>query len=463
METPLLSSPRLTTSDGRHRGLCHSPSPAALSADAAVGTLLATPLPHFLPLRHCIRTPRVRLFPKDRLGSPAPSAPLPTPPPPGVEDRLRPPRPRRRTTPAPSSSRHDATPTSPTECAADGGDISSRCPPPPHLPRGRVLSIQSHVVSGTVGQRATVLPLQVLGFDVDAVNSVQFSNHTGYPAGFRGEVLSGAALANLTDGLAVNGLLGGVTHLLTGYIGSASFLRGVVDTRRRLAAASPGLIYVCDPVLGDGGRLYVPEELVAIYREEVLPLAAVATPNAFELGLLAGVAGGISDEASAFAAASVLHDSTGVDTIVVTSLNPPPPLPLLPAGAAPPGDGDGPGDTGDGGVGVVTMLVSAAGGRHRWAVDAPRLPGAYTGAGDMAAALVLAWAAIAADAGDAAPLRTAAARAMATVAAVLRRTCDRAAAARRPPPELALVASLGEVVCPPEGLVTVREVPGREA
>lgn len=374
--------------------------------------------------------------------------------------------------------------------------------PPPHLPRGRVLSIQSHVVSGAVGQRATVLPLQVLGFEVDAINSVQFSNHTGYPAGFRGQVLSGPALADLTDGLAANGLLGGVTHLLTGYIGSASFLRGVVDTRRRLAAASPGLVYVCDPVLGDGGRLYVPAELVAIYRDEVLPLAAVATPNAYELGLLAGVEGEVATEAAAFAACDTLHDTTGVPTIVVTSLNPPaaPPSPPPPdRDAAAPGGGAGNGGAtvtataaatapaaaadADADAGVVTMLVSAGHGCQRWAVDARRLPGAFTGAGDMAAALVLAWATIAADAGDAAPLATAAARAMATVAAVLGRTYDRAGAAaaaaaggggakgttaaattrrRRPPPELQLVASLGDVVCPPMGLVTVREVPGRQ-
>lgn len=346
------------------------------------------------------------------------------------------------------------------------------------------------MVSGAVGQRATVLPLQVLGFEVDAINSVQFSNHTGYPAGFRGEVLSGPALTDLTDGLDANGLLGGVTHLLTGYIGSASFLRGVVDTRRRLAAASPGLVYVCDPVLGDGGRLYVPAELVAIYREEVLPLATVATPNAYELGLLAGVEGDVVDENGAFAACDILHDTTGVATIVVTSLNPPPPPPpdpdAPPSGGAGNGNAAAPAAAADASEGVVTMLVSAAHGRHRWAVDAPRLPGAYTGAGDMAAALVLAWATIAAEASDVAPLATAAARAMATVAAVLRRTCDRAAAAaaatqavamtdgaakgttavataepRRPPPELQLVASLGDVVCPPTGLVTVREVLGR--
>ncbi|GAB0494437.1 hypothetical protein MMPV_005730 [Pyropia vietnamensis] len=341
----------------------------------------------------------------------------------------------------------------------------------------------SHVVSGTVGQRATVLPLQVLGFEVDAINSVQFSNHTGYPAGFRGQVLSGPALADLTDGLDANGLLGGVTHLLTGYIGSASFLRGVVDTRRRLAAASPGLVYVCDPVLGDGGRLYVPSELVAIYREEVLPLATVATPNAYELGLLAGVEGEVVDEDGAFAACDTLHDTTGVAAIVVTSLNPPSP-PDRDATPRCGGATDNGGSTGHANNNgeLVTMLVSAAHGRHRWAVDAPRLPGAYTGAGDMAAALVLAWATIATEAGDAAPLATAATHAMATVAAVLRRTCDRATAAvaaaaaggatkgttteatagpRRPPPELQLVASLGEVVCPPIPLVTVREVPGR--
>jgi pyridoxine kinase len=79
---------------------------------------------------------------------------------------------------------------------------------------GRVLSIQSHTVQGYVGNKSAVFPLQLLGFDVDPINSVQFSNHTGYPT-FRGQVLNGSQLWDLIEGLAENDLLH-YTHLLTG-------------------------------------------------------------------------------------------------------------------------------------------------------------------------------------------------------------------------------------------------------
>lgn len=94
----------------------------------------------------------------------------------------------------------------------------------------RVLSVQSHVVHGYVGNKSAVFPLQLLGFEVDAVNSVQFCCHTGYPK-FGGQVLDGDALWSLVAGLEENGLVaGGYSHLLTGYIGSATFLRTVLRT-----------------------------------------------------------------------------------------------------------------------------------------------------------------------------------------------------------------------------------------
>jgi len=136
-------------------------------------------------------------------------------------------------------------------------------------PTPRVLSIQSHTVHGYVGNKAAVFPLQLLGFEVDPVNSVQFSNHTGYAAGWTGEVLQGAQLNALVDGLESNALLAGYSHMLTGYIGSASFLSAVLKTLGRVRAASPGVSFLCDPVMGDHGKLYVPEELVQIYREQV--------------------------------------------------------------------------------------------------------------------------------------------------------------------------------------------------
>jgi len=97
----------------------------------------------------------------------------------------------------------------------------------------RVLSIQSHVVHGYVGNKAAVFPLQLLGFDVDVINSVQFSNHTGYQKSWEGDVLNGEQLGSLLDGLERNELLRNTGHLLTGYIGSESFLRVVIKVIRK--------------------------------------------------------------------------------------------------------------------------------------------------------------------------------------------------------------------------------------
>ena len=119
---------------------------------------------------------------------------------------------------------------------------------------GRALTIQSHVVSGYVGNKCAVFPLQLHGFDVDPILSVQFSNHTGYGC-WKGEVMTGEQLQSLVEGLEQNGLLEGYTHLLTGYIGSASMLRTVARLVRKLRTYNPNLVYVCDPVLGDNGRL----------------------------------------------------------------------------------------------------------------------------------------------------------------------------------------------------------------
>ena len=155
---------------------------------------------------------------------------------------------------------------------------------------GRVLSIQSHTVRGHVGNKSAVLPLQVLGRDVDAINSVQLCAHTQYPS-FKGQVLAGSDLDVLADGLDENGLLGDYSHVLTGYIGSKSFLESVATCvkrakERRKERGESALCYVCDPVLGDEGHMYVPTELVGAYRDNLIPLADVLTPNQFEVELL---------------------------------------------------------------------------------------------------------------------------------------------------------------------------------
>eukprot|EP00824_Muranothrix_gubernata_P007585 TRINITY_DN19649_c0_g1_i1.p2 TRINITY_DN19649_c0_g1~~TRINITY_DN19649_c0_g1_i1.p2 ORF type:complete len:247 (+),score=37.48 TRINITY_DN19649_c0_g1_i1:70-810(+) len=179
---------------------------------------------------------------------------------------------------------------------------------------GRVLSIQSHVVSGYVGNKSAVFPLQLLGFDVDPVNSVQFSNHTGY-ASWRGEILDGATLWDLVEGMETHDLLR-QTHVLTGYVGSPSFLRTIARIVEKLERQQPNLVYVCDPVLGDEGKLYVPKELVGIYREELFPHATIITPNQFEAEQLTGIS--IHSQEDALRACDKLHQM-GPKTVFITS------------------------------------------------------------------------------------------------------------------------------------------------
>uniref|UniRef100_A0A8B9YBD6 Pyridoxal kinase n=1 Tax=Bos mutus grunniens TaxID=30521 RepID=A0A8B9YBD6_BOSMU len=248
----------------------------------------------------------------------------------------------------------------------------------------RVLSIQSHVVRGYVGNRAATFPLQVLGFEVDAVNSVQFSNHTeaalrrpgphpmrtwralqplrqahsrsctcGY-SHWKGQVLNSDELQELYDGLKLNSVnqydyvLTGYSHwkgqvlnsdelqelydglklnsvnqydyVLTGYTRDKSFLAMVVDIVQELKQQNPRLVYVCDPVMGDQrngeGAMYVPDDLLPVYREKVVPVADIITPNQFEAELLTGRK--IHTQEEALEVMDMLH-SMGPDTVVITS------------------------------------------------------------------------------------------------------------------------------------------------
>lgn len=249
----------------------------------------------------------------------------------------------------------------------------------------RVLSIQSHVVSGYVGNKAAVFPLQLLGFDVDIINSVQFSNHTGYPFGFEGEVLDGPRLLKLVDGMERNGLLsssaaadvGRIGNILTGYIGSKSFLCAVVSVVRKLKGLNPKCRYICDPVLGDHGEFYVPRELVEIYQREVLPLADIITPNQFEVEQLTGIS--IQSIQDAQCACCALHHM-GIGTVLITSI-------VFPCA----GERDS-----------IAMFASRREksikreniNDEQYILYTPKLAGQFTGTGDVCAALFLGWTAI---------------------------------------------------------------------
>ncbi|CAI2731150.1 unnamed protein product [Schistosoma spindalis] len=181
----------------------------------------------------------------------------------------------------------------------------------------RVLCIQSHVVHGYVGNKIAVFPLQVLGIEVDYINSVQFSNHTGYDF-VKGQVLDAASMKDLYLGLKANGL-NKYTHVLTGYLGSPSSLEAVADIVSDLKKENSNIKYYCDPVLGDNGKLYVPPELVQIYQERILPLSDVILPNQFEAEILSGIR--ITDEKSALNCINYLHKKYHIPTVIITSTN----------------------------------------------------------------------------------------------------------------------------------------------
>ncbi|MBM3490770.1 MAG: pyridoxal kinase [Alphaproteobacteria bacterium] len=148
-----------------------------------------------------------------------------------------------------------------------------------------VLLFNSHVVYGHVGAQAAVPALQRLGHAVWHVPTVLFSNHPAH-GGFAGEVMPAARIADLLDGLAARGFLGQVDAVASGYLGSPETAEVVARAVLAVRHERPGALYACDPVLGDAGRLYVREGLLEAFRDRLLPLADLATPNRFELSLL---------------------------------------------------------------------------------------------------------------------------------------------------------------------------------
>ncbi|OBZ85091.1 Pyridoxal kinase [Choanephora cucurbitarum] len=179
----------------------------------------------------------------------------------------------------------------------------------------RVLSIQSHTVSGYCGNKAAVFPLQTLGFEVDILNTVQFSNHTGYPS-WTGNRYSAQDVQDLFEGLEANELMDDYTHLLTGYIGNYAILEKIEKMVQKLKTKNSKLIYVCDTVMGDCGQLYVSPEIVPLYRN-IMKFADVVTPNQFEAETL--TESKIENLDDACTVAKKLHE-LGSSHVVITSL-----------------------------------------------------------------------------------------------------------------------------------------------
>ncbi len=178
-----------------------------------------------------------------------------------------------------------------------------------------VLSIQSHVVHGYVGNKATTFPLQCLGWDVDALNTVQFSNHTGYGS-VRGVKTSCNEIDDIYSGLEDINIC--YDALLTGYIPGGEGVRTVGKICRANKVRNPKAIWLLDPVMGDEGELYVSDDVVPIYQEVILAGGIdLITPNQFEAELITGKK--IIDWDSLKEVVGELHVKFGIKNIVISS------------------------------------------------------------------------------------------------------------------------------------------------
>ncbi|KAG5472350.1 hypothetical protein LSCM1_03749 [Leishmania martiniquensis] len=182
-----------------------------------------------------------------------------------------------------------------------------------------VLSIQSHVTHGYVGNKAATFPLQLHGFDVDAINTVSLSNHSGYPV-IKGHRMDLAEFTSLMDGLRANDFMGDYAYVLTGYINNSDIICHLAETvaeirKKRHQQGKKDVVFFCDPVMGDDGRLYCKEEVISAYRE-LLAHADIATPNYFEASVLSSVE--VTDLVSAMRAAEWFH-TQGTPTVVIKS------------------------------------------------------------------------------------------------------------------------------------------------
>ncbi len=224
-----------------------------------------------------------------------------------------------------------------------------------------ILSIQSWVAYGHVGNASAVFPLQRLGAEVWAVNTVQFSNHTGYGS-WKGSVFSGQQIAEVVDGIELRGVLPKCDAVLSGYMGGADIGATILDAVARVKAANPDAWYCCDPVIGDVGRgVFVRPGIPEFMAEHALPRADIVTPNQFELEHLTGMPSGTMAEAKAAVAAL---QAKGPRVVLVTSLR----TELTPEDS-------------------IDML--AAEGGEFYMLRTPLLPLSVNGAGDAIAALFL--------------------------------------------------------------------------
>ncbi|GAB1602466.1 pyridoxal kinase-like [Argonauta hians] len=228
----------------------------------------------------------------------------------------------------------------------------------------RVLTIQSTVVSGYVGNKVAVFPLQLHGFETSVINSVQLSNHTSYEH-FKGQVLGAKEIEELYEGLKLN-KLNKFSLILTGYMASKSFLEKVGEAIKEMKLENPDTIYICDPVMGDHGEMYVPEELLPVYRDVLVPLSDITIPNQFEAECLSGIK--INNLSDSIKAIDAIH-KLGVKTVIMSSS-------ILNQGA-------------NTLVCIASRITDV--GYERYKIEIPYIDAIFVGTGDLFSANILIW------------------------------------------------------------------------
>ena len=237
----------------------------------------------------------------------------------------------------------------------------------------KILSIQSAVAYGHVGNSAAVFPLQRIGVEVLPVYTVTFSNHTGYGA-WRGPLISPEDVHDVILGIEERGAFPQIDAVLSGYQGGEGIGDVILDAVARVKAANPNAIYACDPVMGNAkSGCFVAPAIPVLLRERVVPAADLITPNQFELGYLTGTE---PDSLETTMAAADAARAMGPRNVLVTSVERP-----------------------DREPGTIEMLAVTDDGA--WIVQTPLIPMKANGSGDVTAALFTAHFVRTADAADA--------------------------------------------------------------
>lgn len=223
----------------------------------------------------------------------------------------------------------------------------------------KILSIQSAVAYGHVGNSAAVFPLQRIGVEVLPVYTVNFSNHTGYGA-WRGPLISPDDVREVLLGIEERGVFPQIDVVLSGYQGGEGIADVILETVKRVKAANPKAAYSCDPVMGNAkSGCFVAPAIPVLLRDRVVPVADIITPNQFELGFLTGTE---PDTLESTLASVELVRATGPRTVLVTSVERPDREP----------------DT------IEMLAVDDSG---AWLVQTPYIPMKANGSGDVTAAL----------------------------------------------------------------------------